>query len=257
MPFFNYRIWSRGPIRREESTSYAEYFDIGVHALAKVCPGNRFEVANEVIALRLGQAINLPIPPGIALHKDGQLCFSSLIFTAGHRLPPADTEGLVKADCRVACGIVVFDSWICNEDRHEKNLSFNEDTKEIFAFDHGMAMFGAEGVARLLNFNDSICIGRDQHAIALDITSLFAFDEWNERILAIPEYLIKDIVCDAIGSGIDIEQADECIRFLLERRKKLRPLFFDNQRNHDVFPSVQQLIQEITSRGDDWIEYQI
>jgi hypothetical protein len=56
MPYSSYRVWAQNALRRNESRRDVEYYDVGIHALAKNNISNRFEVANEVIALRLGHA---------------------------------------------------------------------------------------------------------------------------------------------------------------------------------------------------------
>jgi hypothetical protein len=248
-----------GPQRRDkDSDQFRELFDVGLHALAKRSLFNKYEIANEVISCRLGQALGLPVPVGVPLaHKDQEF-YSSMIFAgSGQNLPPADTQLLAAYDTRIACGITVFDCWICNGDRNEKNVSFNEATKEIRIFDHGVALFGTEGSDRFVRIGTShaFVIDRYNHSIAMEFTSLIHFDEWERRVLELPQYLIADACEEATEFGISKDDAGVCKALLLDRRMRLREMFFDRQNDHDFFPSVPKLFRSITSRGDDYIEY--
>ena len=79
---------------------------------------------------------------------------------AGEKLPPATEEDLdaIASHESLACGIVMFDSWIINEDRHSGNISYIEETGQTFLFDHGKA-FMDRPVATICSQRDQLGIG--------------------------------------------------------------------------------------------------
>ena len=79
--------------------------------------------------------MGLPIPLGVILERDRQLYYASLhVAVAGEKLPPATEDDLdaIAADESLACGIVMFDSWIVNEDRHVGNISYLDETRSTY-----------------------------------------------------------------------------------------------------------------------------
>jgi hypothetical protein len=85
-----------------------------------------YTVANEYICGRLATTIGLPAPPGtIARLNDGTWGFVMLRFGhRGDRLPPVDPDEVVRYKPSLAAGVVAFDSWVLNFDRHTGNLAF-------------------------------------------------------------------------------------------------------------------------------------
>lgn len=85
-----------------------------------------YAVANEFICGRLGLMVGLPVPPGVVVTADdGRLAYVSLRFgPKGQRPPPTIPEHLVEDKPSVAAGIIAFDCWIGNEDRHQENVAY-------------------------------------------------------------------------------------------------------------------------------------
>ncbi len=136
MPVIDYQLWA-GPAKRAgEADDDPVFFDVGIHALAKRNLVNEYEVANELIALTLGQALGLPIPSGFPVSLEGQRFFCSMIIAQiGHRLPPGDARIAVDADEFLCTGTVVFDAWIGNCDRHRRNFHFDEEDQRLFTIE--------------------------------------------------------------------------------------------------------------------------
>jgi len=66
---------------------------IGLAALAKRDRACKFEVFNELVAMRLGQMLGLPIPSGMVVENGGGVYYASChILAAGGELPEADLE---------------------------------------------------------------------------------------------------------------------------------------------------------------------
>jgi hypothetical protein len=238
MAVTQYRLF--GKTESPRSSTLAELWDVGVLAQAKRSETNPYEIANEIIGLRLGQALNLPIPPGVVVTEGGQQFFCSMFFGgSGHQLPPADAEQVAIAHSHLAVGIVLFDCWICNPDRHDGNISLNETTQEITLFDHGHSLLGDHGDV-YQQYANRLCI--DNHCVAAELRAFSGFDDWLDRICDIPRWYVKEIVHDATVIGVSDEQADLLSIFLLARREQLRSLFHAGQNNKTLFPKKQSTL---------------
>ncbi len=137
-------------------------YDVAILTKAKRSTTNPYELANELLCLRLGMALRLPVPLGVILERNGHHYYASLhVATTGEKLPPATEADLdaIASDERLTCGIVMFDSWILNEDRFPGNISYLDDTQQTFIFDHGRAFLGRNGRTYLDGQRDSIGIG--------------------------------------------------------------------------------------------------
>jgi len=221
MPVSLYKLFAKAESARLYG-GLSEIWDVGVHALAKRSNSNRFEIANEMIAMRLANFVNLPVPAGVALEESGTTYFCSMLFAgSGQKLPPADTAKLVVRLPRLASGIVIFDTWIANGDRHEGNLSFNETDEDVMIFDHGQALFGQTGSSRLADLAGSFCIDRDNHSVALDLQSFVDFDDWMDRILQLPDWHLRDIVQESRMLGVTEYEANDLFDFLRAYPKRL------------------------------------
>ncbi len=212
---------------------------IGVAGVAKpAVPNNPFALANEIVCGELGRVLRLPIPPGFIVEDNGTRYHVSLNFNlAGQDLPPADAAALVQAQPDLACGIILFDTWVVNRDRHRRNLAFDTSTGRVSLFDHSHAFLsGSAGRAHLVGNHDKLGIGG--HCLAREVTALTHMPRWSERISAIPEYYIREVVQDARDLGLPNGDADFCIDFLLERRGRLLDLV---QQERATFPKCGAL----------------
>jgi hypothetical protein len=213
---------------------------IGVSGIAKPADkDNPNKVANESICADLGRACLLPIPPGcvVAHEKTKTLHWVSLDFSAaGEVLPPADARGVAREFPRLACGVILFDLWIGNKDRHEGNISFDEDAKAIQIFDHGRALMrGSAGRKRLESLNDKELL--DSNCLSAEIRELDGFDEWHDRIKAIPKFFIGEVVARAVEYGLPETEVDFCTNYLIRRRSQLMRIV---KRHEKVFVNVMQ-----------------
>ena len=251
MDITRYKIWQWLPQTGDGSNVQ---YNVAILTKAKRSNTNDFEIANELLCLRLGLALRLPIPLGVILEHDKHLYYASLhVATAGEKLPPATEDDLtaIAANESLSCGIVMFDSWILNEDRWAGNISYIEETEQIFLIDHGRAFYDRAGKTFLESKRDHLCIGN--HCLADKITSLWAFDEWHKRMMGIPSSYIKDSVELAVSVGLPDSEADFCVEYLLNRRERL-PQIFLRERN-TAFPNLDEgLLDPLAGLP---IEYQI
>lgn len=88
--------------------------------------GAPYAVPHEFICGRLGLLIGLPVPPGVVITtQDGKLAYISLSFgPKGERPPPVNAQHIAEDRPYAAAGIVAFDCWIGNPDRHQENLAY-------------------------------------------------------------------------------------------------------------------------------------
>ncbi len=214
-------------------------YNVGISTKAKRSNVNPYEISNELLCLRLGLAMKLPVPLGVLLEKDEQLYYASLhVAIEGEKLPPATEEDLdaIASNERLACGIVMFDSWILNEDRFPGNISYIEDANQTFIFDHGRAFLNRTGKTYLEANRDNICIG--EHCLANRIKSLWSFDEWHRTMMGIPDIYIRDSVEIAATVGLPKDDIDFCTRYLIDRRNQLREIFIRHRKS--TFPNLDE-----------------
>ena len=234
MPSTRYKIWSFGPSVGEGITQ-ANY--IGVSGVAKAASDDLpFVITNELICSYLAKAILLPIPPGFVIEDEGIPYFVSLNFNlVGEDLPPANVSKIVKNHPELSCGIILFDLWILNNDRHTNNISYDKDSDRVQIFDHSHALMTNKDL-----FTDST-LGKtniiiDEHCLARELEDLDGMVKWLNRIQSIPEYYIREVVESAMSFGLNDESPEICISFLLERQMNLQSLISENL---SMFPKIQ------------------
>lgn len=205
-------------------------------------PDSPYAVPNEYICGRLGYTLGLPVPPGVVVQTDEhQLAYVSLKFGANAERPPSIIPPeFVSDNARLAAGVVAFDTWIANLDRHEDNLTYSRFGTSPVVFDHDRALFGAEpegAVDRLTRFLDEGLAGSciSQHLpddAELDLVT------WSDRIRNISHLQIRDIcqhmVCDG---GINQDTCEAAVRFLSHRKDRMAELL---RSSADEMPKVRR-----------------
>lgn len=221
MPATDYKIWAwGGPL----AGSSVGALNIGVAGVAKPASAQHpLELVNEIICGDLGRALRLPIPPSLIVIKEDTKTPHHVSFNfsmSGQNLPPANATAIAADFPDLACGVILFDLWIANADRIERNLAYDTKAKKLNLFDHGRAlMCGTNGRQRLEKIDDQDII--NGHCLTGEIASVGGFESWNERIKKLPEFYIRETVRDAIHLGLSSDDADFCIDFLLSRRGNL------------------------------------
>lgn len=104
---------------------------------------NPMLVANEFLASRLATALGLPVPAGdVGRNENGTLGWVTLEIEGTEDYPPPDPAEIVFAAPRSAASCIVFDVWLDNRDRHERNLFYHRDIG-FWMIDHDMVLSGA------------------------------------------------------------------------------------------------------------------
>jgi hypothetical protein len=208
---------------------------VGVAGIAKNPQNVPNVVANELICASFGRVLLLPIPPGFIIDHNGP-CYVSLNFNlAGQDLPPADAVALLAQHPRLCTGIILFDVWMLNSDRHTQNLAFDKSTNKCQIFDHSHAFFQNPGRQHLESQKGQIGIAN--HCLASEATALEGFEEWIARIQAIPKFYIVEIVAAAVDVGLPAADKDYCAEFILDRRTRIKELIVAHKAH---FPKIEQ-----------------
>lgn len=231
VPATHYKVAAKGgPVGKGVTGSVF----VSVHGIAK-SGSTQYPtlVANELVCSRLASALLLPVPPGFLIKLENVLNFVSLDFNlAGQSLPPADGSAVVQAFPELSWGIILFDMWVLNGDRHNGNLSYDTVANKVQLFDHSHALF-AHG--NFQNVATATAIGG--HCLAAEMTSLDGLKEWHSHILALPERFVRSVVGDVAADefGVTTAGAQECADFLIARRVNLINIA---KANAGTFPKV-------------------
>lgn len=153
----------------------------------------------ELLGWHLATAFGLPVPPGVMLEMSEDL-FDELprelrgigqgVFFGSQEAPSARwfelaDVGWAKRDFRR--DLLVFDYWVCNEDRgsHNPNLLFMDDEKKIIVIDHNRIF--AKGMTDSELVSDHI-FADEWPSIAGDLASRAEYaDRLEGALLAWPE----------------------------------------------------------------------
>lgn len=182
-----------------------------------------YAVPNEFICGRLGLLIGLPVPPGTVVSTDGgKLAYVSLRFgPKGEPPPPLDPRKFVEDNPSTAAGVVAFDCWIGNPDRHQHNLAYvrGEPKIPVTVFDHSHALLGVQAGAAVQRLRKMIDGPLISGILRQHLTSSEEFEDWANRISAIPNELIGDICRMLIHpDGITAEECTAAAEFLIHRK---------------------------------------
>jgi hypothetical protein len=172
--------------------------------------------------------IGLPVPPGILVKTDlGEPAYVCLRFgRAGETPPPANAEELVEDNPRIAAGVVAFDAWVGNTDRHRGNIAYSRGLLPLTIFDHSHALLGpikGGGVTMVKHRAEQPCTGYGCLDKFVKVATDLSF--WAERIRSFPDDIVAD-VCNAVQqvAAATPDEIDAALQFLLNRKKKLYEL---------------------------------
>lgn len=246
------RVYSLSKIAKSVGVGVSKSYWLELFAVGKNTGNCRFTVANEFICARLGSFLGLPIPPFALLQQKGRtdVWFGSIDYSlTGQSLPPIDPPDCVNEFPELSTGIILFDVWIANTDRHVGNL--NMDTSpgkptRLNVFDHSHALFRFDGEVRpnqLINefaITEKTETGANRHCLLDALETPDHFQEWHRKFDQIPDFLIEETCATATEAGIlSGAESATAIRFLRQRKSKLRDLIKQNR-------------QEFTSIIDPW-----
>ena len=218
-----------------EGVSGSRYINVTGVAKTNV-PGEPHIVANEYVCARLATAVGLPVPPGFLVKKGDEPWFVSMDFNlSGNVLPPILPDLLLAHNPQLCAGIVLFDAWVLNPDRHAKNLAHDTTTDAVVIFDHSRALMPTDRPQREYAeaMVDKPAIGA--HCLAAVLKDASTFKYWHQRLMAVPEHQITDALKDAAEVGLEPGNVDFFRQYLLDRRVALPNIVANNT---GVFPSL-------------------
>lgn len=218
MPATRYKLASVGSSLGMGATGA---FLVNVVGVAKGNATNPLVVARELICNALARVLLLPTPPGFIIELDTGPHFVSLDFNiAGEGLPPINPPDVYAAKPHVCAGIVAFDSWVRNGDRHTQNLAFDADSQRLSMFDHSHVSLddGAPGMA--------LDIGG--HCLVPVLASAADLIQWANFIRTIPDRYISELVASTVSVGLPEANAANLVQFLIDRRNNLEGLLRHN-----------------------------
>lgn len=222
----------------DEGDSAPRYCTLG--GVAKtVDAGMPYLAVNEYVCAELGRVVGLPAVPGVVVKDKALTGFVSLRFGPKGEKPPPGIPGLlVREQPELTAGIVAFDCWISNTDRHSHNFAYSVTSKRAHLFDHDRALFSTVGAKRLLDKRDEH--GLESHEIAQAMVSSQHLLSWATSIGSIPERSLR-LAIDEMETGdlLTKEDGSALLRFLLHRRDHLRDLLRSAQAA-GCFPLVMQ-----------------
>lgn len=186
-----------------------------------------FVVANEFICGRLAMMMGLPAPPGVIVKLDddriGYLCIK--FGPKGETPPPAFPDELAQDHPDLATGVVIFDCWIANGDRHEGNIAYARAHIPPMIFDHEKALLGARDGRKLRRLarvrKQAILNG----CLAEHVKSAEPFPRYVGKARWLCENALPDICAEALRAGA--VQESECkavVAFLSDRASRLKDM---------------------------------
>lgn len=229
MPVGSYRIAAIGA---QVGIGAAGSTYVSVDAVGKANSANApYCIPNELICGEIGRFLRLPVPPGgIVTSAHHAAMYASLNFNiAGVALPPVDPTNCVNLLPHLSTGVLLFDIFIANSDRHPGNLSIATvpPPPQMNVFDHSHALFGhaaGQAQARLAALADGLAVTGGPHTrgtrhCLLDIVNSDQyFQVWLDRIAAVPDFLIEEVCGDALAFGINAAESQAAEDFLKHRR---------------------------------------
>lgn len=158
----------------------------------------------------------------------------------GNSLPPVDTRACADQLPDLSTGLVIFDAFIANCDRHRANFAvdFGAKPPRMSVFDHSHALFGYEagqGQARLAAMKGRLGLtggphtGGNRQCLLEHLKTADFLDKWVGRVEKIPDFFIEDVCGEAVGLGIDHAEAMAATDFQKDRRDNLRKILAQNK----------------------------
>ena len=212
-------------------------------------PDHPFLVANEYISYELLKLLNLPVPKGFLYTRNGDTFFLSEYRKNAKKLLAYSPDTIIPLirNWEDLIGIVCFDVWVMNYDRHQNNVLICEDSKvdTFFAIDHDRALFNmCPDESRLMfrhNLPANAFVNRNLlPALTPLIDSFTKLIPFIERIQNITADQMKAVIHDQAGKLLEQKYQDKLLTVLTERKDKLQDYLTQISRS-GLFPKMKIL----------------
>ena len=213
-------------------------------------PNAPYCVPNEIICAELGRVLRLPIPPFVIVRGAGdpRTWFASMDFNLQqHSLPPVNAARCVAALPRESAGLLLFDVWVANSDRHARNFAVDtvSNPAVMTVFDHSHALFGPHpqnAQVRMESLRDRLGVTGgpltrgNRHCLLDAIRHDEGFSEWVARIGAVPDYFLNDLCNEVVPYGVTPSEALAAADFLKYRRDAMASLLAQHRAEFRSIP---------------------
>lgn len=199
-------------------------------------------VANEFICSELARLLRIPVPPATIAYMDESkkpVFFALDVNNTRSKFPPIHPDIVASKLPDLVAGIVLFDIWVANCDRHSSNLAAlpGADPEEVVVYDHGQALFGAirgRSIDRFVDLHGKLGLYDEpwgQNCLIDHLTSFDRLSAWFHRFERIEDWLISDIL--DVGCSMTAIPDDERARaelFLIGRKRHIAQLVYGNRK---------------------------
>ena len=215
----------------------ATYCTLGGVAKSEPDPSVTCLTANEYVCNRLALALGLPVPPGAFIRTvDRSVAFVSLRFgSLTESIPPVIPADLARDQPLVAGGIIAFDCWIRNSDRHTGNLAYRKGVIPPTMFDHGLCL-GGESRSGIAGLSNEISKPGYPHCLSAHIKTARHLENWLTTIKALPLVTMTSILEEVVS-----------VNLLTSREAKMITAFLRHRQMH-----LHSVLQQTLSHLPDW-----
>lgn len=206
-------------------------------------------VANEFICSELARLLRLPVPPAtIAFLNEGKkqpVFFALDVNNSKSKFPRVHPDIVASKMPDLAAGIVLFDIWVANSDRHDENLAADvvADPKELVVYDHGQALFGGirgTSIDRFVELHGKLGLVDEplgQNCLIGHLSSYNRLAAWFDKFKRIDDWLIGDILDIGCSmTSIPVDERNRAESFLRDRRRHIDQLV---DLNRDQFTGIK------------------
>ncbi len=212
-----------------------------------LAPHEPWVAVNELLSAMIGGALGLPMLDSLVVEMGGDLLFGSAWMQPGTFDPAVTPATLLQCEnLDRIYDLVVFDAWLCNEDRHDQNLLVRRrpqrgspDLLFMLLNDHSRCLL-PPGLNPAMMAAHWLGTSPDRY-IRLDyvrghVTDRDALGRAIDAVERMDEDLIRTLVRSLPDVWLTAAEGTHIADFLIARRDELRTVFNGSARE---FPALQ------------------